>query len=48
LDGTNGNEINTPSNTAKMDSFQIVILVGIVMAAVGASIYYMKGFKAKH
>ena len=48
LDGTNGNEINTPSNTAKMDSFQIVILVGIVMAAVGASIYYMKGFRAKH
>jgi len=48
LDGTNGNEINTPSNTAKIDSFQIVILVGIVMAAVGASIYYMKGFRAKH
>jgi hypothetical protein len=48
LDGTNGNEINTPSNTVKMDSFQIVILVGIVMAAIGASIYYMKGFRAKH
>jgi len=48
LDGTNGNEINTPSNTVKIDSFQIVILVGIVMAAVGASIYYMKGFRAKH
>lgn len=48
LDGTNGNEINTPSNTAKIDSFQIVILVGIVIAAVGASIYYMKGFRVKH
>ena len=48
LDGTNGNEINTSSNTVKIDSFQIVILVGIVMAAVGASIYYMKGFRAKH
>ncbi len=48
LDGTNGKEINTPSNTAKIDSFQIVILVGIVIAAVGASIYYMKGFRVKH
>ncbi|MGI0097140.1 MAG: hypothetical protein ACREAJ_02010, partial [Nitrosopumilaceae archaeon] len=48
LDGTNGNEINSPSNTAKIDSFQIVILVGIVIAAVGASIYYMKGFRVKH
>ena len=48
LDSTNGNEINIPSNIAKMDSFQIVILVGIVMAAIGASIYYMKGFRAKH
>ena len=48
LGGTVGNEINTPSNIAKMDSFQIVILVGIVMAAIGASIYYMRGFRAKH
>jgi hypothetical protein len=48
LDSTNGNEINIPSNIAKMDSFQIVILVGIVVAAIGASIYYMKGFRAKH
>ena len=48
FDSTGGNEINTPSNTPKIDSFQIVILVGIVMAAAGASIYYMKGFRAKH
>jgi len=48
LNSTIGNEINTTSNTTKMDSFQIVILVGIVMAAIGASIYYMKGFRAKH
>ena len=48
FDGIGGNEINTSSNSPKMDSFQIVILVGIVVAAIGASIYYMKGFRAKH
>ena len=48
LNSTGGNEINTPSNTPKIDSVQIAILVGIVMAATGASIYYMKGFRAKH
>ena len=48
LNGTGSNEINSPSNTANIDSFQIVILVGIVVAAVGAAIYYMKGFRAKH
>ena len=48
INGTVGNEINTPSNTPKIDYIQIVILVGIVMAAAGASIYYMKGFRAKH
>jgi len=48
INSTGSNEINSPSNTTKLDSFQIVILVGIVMAAAGASIYYMKGFRAKH
>lgn len=48
INGTGGNEINTPSNTPKIDYVQIVILVGIVVAAAGAAIYYMKGFRAKH
>jgi hypothetical protein len=41
-DGSEEVKINTET-----DSFQIVILVGIVMAAAGAAIYYMKGFRAK-
>lgn len=45
-DASNG--INISTNPADIDSFQIVILVGIVMAAAGASIYYLKGFRAKH
>ena len=48
LNGTGGNGINISTNTVKMDYFQIVILAGIVMVAVGASIFYMKGFRAKH
>ena len=48
LNGTGGNGINISTNTAKIDYFQIVILVGIVIAAIGASIYYMKGFRVKH
>ena len=47
-DGSNNNEIDTPSETDQIDSFQIVILVGIIMAAAGASIYYLKGFRAKN
>ena len=31
--------------SAEIDSFQIVILVGIVMAAIGATLYYLKGYK---
>jgi hypothetical protein len=38
------NKISTP---ADFDPFNIVILVGIVMAAIGAIIFYLKGFKAK-
>ena len=48
FENTGGTEINTPSITPKIDSVQIVILVGIVVAAAGASIYYMKGFRARH
>jgi hypothetical protein len=47
-DGSNDNVINMPSNTNEIDSFQIVILVGIIMAAAGASIYYLKGFRGKN
>ncbi len=46
VDGTEEIKINNLINT-EIEPFQIVILVGIVMAAVGASIYYMKGFRAK-
>lgn len=47
IDGSNDNVANTQSNTNEIDSFQIVILVGIIMAAAGASIYYLKGFRGK-
>ncbi|MEE9512231.1 MAG: hypothetical protein V3V38_04230, partial [Nitrosopumilaceae archaeon] len=40
-------ENRTISTPADFDSFQIVILVGIIMAAVGAVVFYLKGFKAK-
>ena len=43
-----GSEIKPPTISSEIDSMQIVILVGIVMAAAGASIFYLKGFKAKH
>ena len=46
VNGTEEIKINNPINM-DIDSFQIVILVGIAMAAAGAVIYYMKGFKAK-
>lgn len=42
------NGINIPSDTNEIDSFQIIILVGIIMAAAGASIYFLKGFKRKN
>lgn len=47
-DNSTDNGIITPSNTNEIDSFQIVILVGIIMAAAGALIYYLKGFRAKN
>ena len=47
VEGANDNGINNPSNTNEIDSFQIVILVGIIMAAAGASIYYLKGFRGE-
>ena len=48
INGTSSNGINIPSNLESIDSFQIVILVGIIMAATGASIYYLKGFRGKN
>ena len=47
-DGSNDNGINIPSVTNEIDSFQIIVLVGIIMAAAGASIYYLKGFRGKN
>ena len=46
-DGSNDNGIDIPSQTNQIDSFQIVILVGIIMAAAAASIYYLKGFRGE-
>lgn len=43
-----GNGLKPPTISTQIDSMQIVILVGIVMAAAGASIFYFKGFRAKH
>jgi len=43
-----GNGLKPPTISTQIDSMQIVILVGIVMAAAGASIFYLKGFRAKH
>jgi len=48
INGTSSNGINIPSNLEGIDSFQIVLLVGIIMAAAGASIYYLKGFRGKN
>jgi hypothetical protein len=48
LDGTAGNGIESPTLSTEIDSMQIIILVGIIIAAAGASIFYFKGFKAKH
>lgn len=46
VNGTQEIKTNSPMNI-EIDSLQIVILVGIVMAAAGAAIYYMKGFRTK-
>ena len=46
-EGTGENGIIQPEQT-EIDSFQIVILVGIIMAAAGAVIFYLKGFKGKN
>ena len=48
LDGSPPNGIEPPTVSTEIDSMQIVILVGIIMAAAGATIFYFKGFKAKH
>ena len=48
INSTTSDGINIPSNLEGIDSFQIVILVGIIMAATGASIYYLKGFRGKN
>lgn len=42
------NGTSKPIIQNEIDSFQIVILVGIIMAAAGASIYYLKGFRGKN
>lgn len=47
-DGSNDNGADTPRVTNEIDSFQIVILVGIIMAAAGATIFYLKGFRGKN
>jgi len=47
INSSSSNDINIPSNLVDIDSFQIVVLVGIIMAATGASIYYLKGFRGK-
>jgi len=47
INSSSSNGINIPSNPQGIDSFQIVVLVGIIMAATGASIYYLKGFRGK-
>ena len=47
INGTEEIITNNPINP-NVDSFQIVILVGIIMAAAGAAIYYMKGFRKKN
>lgn len=48
INDSNNNGTNHPTNPKEIDSFQIVILVGIIIAAVGASIYYLKGFRSKN
>jgi len=48
INSSSSNGINIPSNPQGIDSFQIVVLVGIIMAATGASIYYLKGFRGKN
>jgi len=48
INSTSSDGINIPSNLEGIDSFQIVVLVGIIMAAAGASIYYLKGFRGKN
>ena len=47
-DTSNENGIEIPLEKNGFDSFQIVILVGIIMAAAGASIFYLKGFRGKN
>jgi hypothetical protein len=45
---SNNNGINQPINTNDIDSFQLAILVGIIIAAIVASLYYLKGFRGKN
>lgn len=47
LNNTVGNEVYTQPNT-QIDASQMVILAGIIIAAIGASIYYLKGIRTKH
>ena len=48
FDGSDSNGITQPRISTEIDSMQVIILVGIVMAAIGASLFYLKGFRVKH
>ena len=48
FDGSDSNGITQPTISTEIDSMQVIILVGIVMAAIGASLFYLKGFRVKH
>ena len=36
-----------PTESTEIDSFSIVILVGIIMAAIGAALFFLKGYRSK-
>ncbi|MFB5630231.1 MAG: hypothetical protein ACE5RN_01425 [Nitrosopumilaceae archaeon] len=48
INETNNIETNQSSNSEQIDSLQVVILVGIIIAAIGASLFYLKGFRSKN
>ena len=45
---TNENGITVPPEQDEIDSIQIMILGGIILAAIGASVFYLKGFRGKN
>ncbi len=48
INETDDIEANQSSHSEQIDSLQIVILVGIIIAAIGASLFYLKGFRSKN